>query len=161
MDGTGKGVFQPDEKTTRAMVATVLWRMAGSPVADYAMPFADVSGDAWYAEAVRWAASQGIVEGWTDEATGKQVFAPDNIVTREQFATMLYRYAKLCGKGFTGLWSFRLDFPDVADVSDWALEAISWLVMHGVINGADGKLAPQGSSTRAQVAAMLQRYDTV
>ena len=161
MDGTGKGVFQPDEKTTRAMVATVLWRMAGSPVVNYAMPFADVAAGAWYAEAVRWAASQKIVEGWTDDATGKQVFAPDGVVTREQFATMLYRYAKLSGKGFQGMWSFRLDFPDVGDVSPWATEAMSWMVMNGVINGVDGKLAPRFSSTRAQVAAMLQRYDSV
>ena len=156
MQGPGGGVFQPNETTTRAMVAQVLWNMAGKPVVNAAIPFADVAEGAWYADSVRWAAEKGVVTGWTDE-NGRQVFDPDGKVTREQFAAMLYRYAKTLGKGFTGLWSFRLDFPDAGDVSPWATEAMSWMVMQGVINGMDGRLNPQGVSTRAQVATMIQR----
>ena len=160
MQGPGGGVFQPNETTTRAMVAQVLWNMAGKPVVNAAIPFADVAEGAWYADSVRWAAEKGVVTGWTDES-GKQVFDPEGKVTREQFAAMLYRYAKTLGKGFQGLWSFQLDFPDALDVSPWATEAMSWMVMQGVINGMDGKLNPQGYSTRAQIAAMLQRFDTL
>ena len=161
MQGLGDGIFDPGGTTTRAMAAQLLWNMEGKPAATAAIPFADVAADAWYASAVAWAAENGVVEGWTDAATGKQVFAPDEFVTREQFAAMLYRYAKLHGLGFTGLWSFRLEFPDAADVSDWALEAMSWMVMQGIINGIDGKLVPQGSSTRAQIATMVYRYDAI
>ena len=156
MQGPGGGVFQPNETTTRAMVAQVIWNMAGKPTGNAAIPFSDVAEGAWYADAVRWAAEKGIVTGWTDES-GKQVFDPDGEVTREQFAAMLYRYAKTLGKGFQGLWSFKLDFPDALDVSPWATEAMSWMVMNGVINGMDGLLNPQGVSTRAQVATMIQR----
>ena len=161
MQGLGDGIFDPGGTTTRAMAAQLLWNMEGKPAATAAVPFADVAADAWYASAVAWAAENGVVEGWTDAATGKQVFAPDEFVTREQFAAMLYRYAKLHGLGFTGLWSFQLEFPDAADVSDWAIEAMSWMVMQGIINGIDGKLAPQGSSTRAQIATMVYRYDAI
>jgi hypothetical protein len=160
MQGPGGGVFQPNETTTRAMVAQVIWNMAGKPVVNAAIPFADVAEGAWYADAVRWAAEKGIVTGWTDEG-GRQVFDPEGKVTREQFSAMLYRYAKTLGKGFTGMWSFKLDFPDAGDVSDRAMEAMSWMVMQGIINGMDGKLNPKGFSTRAQIATMLQRFDTL
>ena len=85
------------------------------------------------------------------------VYPTDN-VTREQFAAMLYRYAKLNGEGFTGLWAFQLDFPDAADVAGWADEAMHYWVMEGVINGMGGKLNPQGYATRAQVATMICRF---
>ena len=74
---------------------------------------------------------------------------------------MLYRYAQTQGWGFTGLWSFFLDYPDTADISVWAVEAVSWMVMHGVVNGMDGRLNPKGSSTRAQIATMVYRFDTI
>ena len=159
----GKGsetTFLPGDTVTRAEAATFLYRLAGEPdAAGNAAAFADVEPGAWYAPAVAWAAANGVAEGWTDAATGAQVFAPDEFVTREQFAAMLYRYAKLHGQGFAeGLWSFRLEFPDAADVSDWAVEAVSWMVMQGVVNGVDGKLVPQGSSTRAQIVTMVYRY---
>ena len=85
-------------------------------------------------------------------------FGPNDPITREQMATILYRYAQTKGQGFQGLLSFRLDFPDAGDVSDWATEAMSWMVMNGVINGKDGKLAPGGSASRAEAAAMLMRF---
>ena len=98
----------------------------------------------------------GIVNGFEDGT-----FRPNDPITREQLAAILYRYAQYKGQGFQGLWSFRLDFPDVADVSDWAMEAISWMVMNGIMNGMDGLLQPQGKSTRAQIATMIMRYDAV
>ena len=85
-------------------------------------------------------------------------FGPNDPITREQLAAILYRYAQTKGQGFQGLWSFRLDFPDAGDVSDWATEAMSWMVMQGVINGMDGRLNPQGDATRVQVAAMVHRF---
>ena len=158
MQGYGGGVFAPNGTATRAMAAQILWNMEGRPAAGGGAAFADVAEGAWYADAVRWASAAGIVTGWTDSATGEQRFDPSANVTRAQFAAMLYRYAKLHGEGFTGLWSFRLDFPDVGDVAEWAYEPLCWMVMRGVVNGMDGKLNPQGSATRAQIACMLCRF---
>ncbi len=162
MQGLGDGIFDPDGRTTRGMAATLLWNMEGKPEPTAASTFADVEPDAWYAKAVAWAEEQGIVEGWTDAETGEKVFKPGELVTREAFATMLYRYAsKLYGLGFKGLWAFRLDFPDADQISDWAYEAVCWMVMNGIMNGMDGLLNPQGYSTRAQIATMVYRYDSL
>jgi len=158
MQGYGEGVFAPDGTASRAMTAQLLWNMEGRPEAESGAAFADVAEDAWYADAVRWASGTGIITGWTDSATGEQRFDPDAAVTREQFAAMLYRYAKLHGAGFTEMWSFPLDFPDAGNVAEWAYEPLCWMMMQGVINGMDGMLNPQGSATRAQVASMLSRF---
>jgi len=157
MKGMGDNKFGPNLNVSRAMIAQLLWNMAGNPEPASAAPFGDVAEDAWYAKAVAWAYENGITKG-----TGAG-FEPELDITREQLAVMLYNYAKLLGKGFTGLWSFQLDFPDAGDVSDWATEAISWMVMNGIINGttdAEGNtiLAPQGDATRAQLAAMVHRF---
>ena len=121
------------------------------------MPFNDVTEKDWYAMAVSWAESKGIVTGYGD---GK--FGPNDVLTREQFATILYRYAKMKGLGFTGTWAFQLSFDDASEVSDWAYEAICWMTMQGIINGVgDNKLSPKGSATRAQVATMLMRYEAI
>ena len=157
MNGVGGGRFDPDGTTTRAMVVTMLWRLEGEPEASRAAGFADVPADTWYTEAVAWAAENGIVPGYDADT-----FGPDDPVTREQLATILYRYAKDKGYGFTGFWSFRLDFDDADEVSDWAYEAMCWMVMEGVIQGmGNNKLAPKSNATRAQVAAMLMRYCAV
>ena len=154
MNGTDSTHFTPDGTSSRAMVATILWRMAGEPQVNYAMDFADVSSGTWYTEAVRWAASEGIVTGYSDTK-----FGPDDPVTREQFAVMLYRYAQTLGEGFTGSWSFPLNFPDAAEVSDYAYEALCWMTMENVIQGMeDGGLHPQGTANRAQLATMLMRF---
>ena len=158
MQGYGEGVFSPSGTASRAMTAQILWNMEGRPEAENAVDFADVADSAWYANAVRWASGAGIITGWTDSATGKQLFAPSADVTREQFAAMLYRYAKLRGKGFEDAWTFQLDFPDAGSVSDWAYEPVCWWVKQGVINGMNGLLAPKGNATRAQVASMLFRF---
>ena len=105
MQGMSDGVFAPDVSTSRAMLVTVLWRLEGKPVVNYLMTFEDVDSDAWYAEAVRWAASEGIVKGYSDT-----VFAPDDNITREQLAALFYRYEQYKGGGFTGAWMFLLDF---------------------------------------------------
>ena len=117
------------------------------------MPFSDVKESDWYAKAVSWAESLGIVNGYEDGT-----FRPGDPITREQLAAILYRYAQYKGQGFQGLWSFKLDFPDAGDVSDWATEAVSWMVMNGVVGGKDGFLAPGGNASRAEAAAMLQRF---
>ena len=154
MQGTGADTFDPDMTASRAMIAATLWRLEGEPVVNYAMSFTDVAQDAWYAEAVRWAASEGIVLGY-----GDGTFAPNDTITREQLATMLYRYEQYKGGGFVGAWMFRMDYTDIADVSEWAYEAMCYMSMHKIITGKpDGCLDPKGEASRAEVAVMLQRY---
>ena len=153
MNGVSEDRFAPNDNTTRAMVVTMVWRMEGEPEGG-TNPFSDVPADAWYAPAVCWAAENSVVNG-----TSKTTFSPNTPVTREQLAAILYRYAQAQGKGFTGAWAFPLDFSDAADVSDYADEAMHWMVMQGVITGMpDGTLAPKGNATRAQIAAMFQRF---
>ena len=154
MDGMGGGVFAPGGAVSRAMVAQVLWKLAGSPVVNYALPFTDMGSGAWYTEAVRWAASARLVQGYEDGT-----FRPENPVTRQELATMLYRWARTKGLGYDGdLWAFRLDFTDAAEVSDWADEAVHWMVQSGVLNGrGEGLLAPGGAAARAELAAILHR----
>ena len=118
------------------------------------MQYGDVPAGKWYTEAVRWATSEGIVEGY-----GNGKFGPSDPITREQLFTMLYHYEQRNGGGFTGAWMFRLDFADVADVSDWAYEAICWCSMNGIVEGkGNGVLDPKGKATRAEAAAMLMRF---
>ena len=154
MNGVSEDTFAPDDATTRAMVVTMLWLLAGEPASSAAAPFTDVSGDDWYAGAVAWAAESGATSG-----TGADTFSPNAPVTREQLAAILYRYAQAQGKGFEGAWMFLLDYPDADQVSDWADEAMHWMTMNGVITGmGDGTLAPQDNATRAQIATMFMRF---
>ncbi len=156
MDGTAANTFSPLMATNRAMVVTILWRLEGSPVVNYAMNFGDVADGTWYTEAVRWAASENIVKGYSDTA-----FAPGDTVTREQLATILYRYLQRTGGGFQGDWAFPLDYADAHQVSGWAGEAMAWCTMKGLINGVGGNLLnPQGSATRAEVAQILLNLST-
>ncbi len=155
--GTDATHFSPSNLCSRAETVTFLWRAEGSPEPNTTVnPFEDVDASAYYYKAVLWAAENGITYG-----TDATHFSPDLPTTREQFATFLYRCAKMHGKGFTGMWSFKLDFPDADDVSPWALEAMSWMVMNGVVNGMDGKLNPQGNAQRAHVVSMLYRYENL
>ncbi|MBO4787561.1 MAG: S-layer homology domain-containing protein [Lachnospiraceae bacterium] len=157
MNGYGGGKFGPNDTTSRAMIVTMLHRFEDEPTVDYDMDFTDVEDGKWYTEAIRWAAANGIVNGYGD---GR--FGPNDELTREQLATILYRYAKLKGQGFTGTWAFPLTFDDASVVSDWAYEAMCWMTMNGVINGVgDNKLSPKGSATRAQVATMLMRFEAI
>ena len=154
MNGMGGGIFAPNGNLSRAMLVTILWRLEGKPAVNYAMTFEDVDAESWYTEAVRWAASEEIVLGYDAES-----FGPNDNITREQLATILYRYEQYKGGGFVGAWMFRMDYVDLADVSDWAYEAMCWMNMNGIVNGKPGKiLDPKGTATRAEAAAMLNRY---
>ena len=149
MDGTSATTFEPNGTMTRAMLVTILWRMEGEPVVNYLMPFTDVDGGAWYAEAVRWAASEGIVTGVSDTS-----FAPNAEITREQLAAILHRYA-----GEPATAANLAGYADGASVSAYAVDAMRWCVEHGIITGTTAAtLEPQGTATRAQAAAMLMRF---
>lgn len=152
MTGTSETTFEPAVSTTRGMIVSVLHRLAGSPAADDA-GFSDVADSAWYAEAVNWAASEGIVGGF-----GEGSFRPDSAITREQMASILYRYATYKGMDV----SARADLSGYADadqIGEWAYEVMSWANAEGLLNGVTADtLQPQGNATRAQVAAILQRF---
>lgn len=157
MSGYGDGIFAPDDNTSRAMVAMILWNMEGRPSSNYQLAFSDVNAGAWYAEAVRWAAENGIVKGYSED-----IFAPDDNITREQLSAILYRYAQKNGEGFKGAWMFKLDYSDAANVSDWAYESVCWMTMNGIVNGyTDGRFAPGDKATRAQIATMVMRFCTL
>ena len=157
MEGTGADTFSPDAAVTRGQAVTILWRMAGSPVVNFAMNFSDVTEDTWCAEAIRWAASEGIARGFADGSFGQDVY-----VSREQLAAFLYREVQHQGGGFTGMWYFPLNYPDIQELSAFADEAMHWCVMTGVLQGtADGRLAPKATTDRAQLSAILHRYLTV
>lgn len=154
MTGVSESEFAPDGTATRGQIVTILWRLAGSPVVNYAMRYADMDEGAWYGEAVRWAASTGVVTGYSESS-----FGPNDAITREQLAAILYRYVKTQGQGFTGMWYFPLRYDDAASISSWADEAMHWCVMKGLLNGtSETTLSPQLTATRAQLAAILQRF---
>lgn len=150
--GTDAVHFSPDASCTRAQLVAFLWRAAGSPVVNYAMNFNDVDGGAYYAEAVRWAASEKVVEGTTAET-----FAPDAAVTRAQMVTMLYRFAKAQGMDTTQGGMAIREFDDFDAVPAYALEAMDWAVNAGVLKGDNNRLLPQDNCTRAQIVTMLYR----
>ena len=150
--GTDAVHFSPDASCTRAQLVTLLWRAAGSPVVNYAMNFNDVDSGAYYAEAVRWAASEKVVEGTTAET-----FAPDAAVTRAQVVTMLYRFAKAQGMDTTQGGMAIREFDDFDAVPAYALEAMDWAVNAGVLKGDNNRLLPQDNCTRAQIVTMLYR----
>lgn len=154
MDGVDASLFAPGSTLTRAMLVTILWRMADEPVVNYYLPFSDVSGGTWYAEAVRWAASEGIVNGVTDT-----LFSPGSAVTREQFAAILYRFAESRGTGLSAGGTALSGFADSGRISAYALTPMTWAVSSGLIEGDEaGALSPQAGATRAQATAMLMRF---
>lgn len=151
MNGMSATTFEPETQMNRAMLVTVLWRYAGAPI-DGGNTFSDVEDGQWYTDAIAWAAHNGIVNGVAENR-----FDPNGTITREQLATILYRYAKSSGLDVSSRDTLAA-FPDTAQISSWASDAISWAVAEGLINGADGKLMPQGNATRAQVATILMRF---
>lgn len=144
--------FAPGNNCSRAQLVTFLWRASGSPVVNYAMDFTDVDADAYYAEAVRWAASLGIVTGY-----GNGLFGADDNITREQMTVMLYRYTETSGGDITQGGMEAFEFADWEQVSDYAGAAMQWAVNAGIINGIDGKLMPASNCTRAQIVTMMYR----
>lgn len=154
MNGTGSG-FTPAGLTTRGMVVTVLWRLAGEPAPEEACPFADVSADSYCAEAVTWAAENGIVTG-----VNETVFLPEISISREQFATILYRYLVNYrdDAGAVGELSGKLDYGDAAEISVYARDAMEWACGTGLLRGANGLLMPGANAARSQTAAILHRF---
>lgn len=151
MDGVSYYRFAPDATITRGMVVTMLWRMAGEPY-EAAAGFTDVAAGRYYTTAVAWAARNGIVEGMT--AT---TFAPDQAITREQLASILYRYAKWLG--FSGYGSDISGYTDAGKVSSYAYDAMSWAVRTGVVTGTSARvLDPQGTASRAAAAQMFMNF---
>ena len=153
MLGTSKTLFSPHGTATRGMMATILWRMEGSPVPKGKNSFTDVEAGKWYADAITWTAENGIFAGY-----GKDKFGPDDPITREQLAAIFYRYAYY--KGYDLTVKGNLDtFKDADKITDYAKTAMQWAVGSGLVKGKSGNLLdPQGTATRAEIAAMLHRF---
>ena len=152
MSGTGEGTFSPDLPTSRGMLVTILYRLAGSPDAGSAS-FTDVAPGQWYADGVAWASANGVVSGYTDGS-----FRPNDTITREQMAAILYQSARLQGKLDSGRADLSI-FADVDDLSAYAKEPMSWAVAQGLFSGVSADmLAPGGSTTRAQAAVILTAF---
>ena len=154
MEGTTDTTFAPTMNLTRSMIAQVLYNLEERPEAPGAAGFTDVAAGAWYADAVNWAAARGIVKGYDTGA-----FGPEDSVTREQLAAILYRYAQAKGYDTTQGGMAVREFSDSASISDWAQEAMAWAVNAQVLSGkGNGVLDPQGTATRAEVAQMLMNF---
>ena len=153
MGGTGEGRFSPDLTTSRAMIVTILYRLEGSPAVSGGATFSDVAAGGWYADAVAWASANGIVTGYANGS-----FGPDDTITREQMAAILYRYARYKGQDLSA--QAGLDsYADAAQVSAYAADAMEWAVGSGLITGTSATtLSPAGSATRAQAAVILARF---
>lgn len=153
MEGTSTTTFAPSLTTTRSMVTTILWRAEGQPQKDYTISYPDVEENTWYTQAICWGTAEDIVKGYGD---GR--FGPDDFITREQMATILYRYATY--KGYDMSASDDLSaFSDADQTGSWALDAVKWAVGSGLLNGKDGgRLDPLGLASRAEVATILMRF---
>lgn len=145
--------FDPNGDCTRAQMVTFLWRAVGEPKVDYTVDFTDVTPDLYYADAVCWAASLGIVKGYSND-----IFGGNYLVTREQTAAILFRFAESCGIDVSvGENTNILSYTDALKISEYAVPAIQWAVGSGIMQGADGKLMPADSCTRAQIVTLLYR----
>ncbi len=173
--------FAPDNEVTRGMMVTVLWRLAGSPEIDYEdlmcqneyWLLSDIPENAYYETAALWAKATGIMEGYPvpydpqDPPTGLEVyeFRPENVLTREQLATVLYRYAKWAGIKLPEISTPDTPFPDNDSVSSWAQESMTWCtstsLIHGTTQNGITLLAPKNSTTRAQLATILMRFTSL
>ena len=155
MNGVDDKNFAPEDAMTRAMFVTVLYRMDGEPAVEQKAGFADVAEGSYYAAAVDWAAKNGIVNGVSETS-----FDPDAAITREQMAAILYRYAQSKSIDVSvGENTNILSYVDVQQASEYAIPALQWAVGAGVLNGKNGgRLAPTGTATRAEIAAIMQRW---
>lgn len=155
MSGYGNGLFGPEDNLSRAQLCQIIYNLEGQPAATGGSTFTDVADGAWYADAVTWAAENGIVGGY-----GGGLFGPEDNITREQLAAILYRYAQVKGYDVSvGEDTNILSYADALDVSEWAIPAMQWACGSGVIEGVtEATLVPGGTATRAQVATMLIRF---
>ena len=159
MVGTGAGTFSPGMNCSRAQIVQILYNLSGDKTdySRYYLPFTDVAPGAWYYDAVAWAYFNNVVSG-----TSETTFAPNDVITREQMAVILYGYTAEFAPEFTGNAASLDTFPDAGSVANWAYAAMSWAVGNGLISGMGSGgvsyLAPQGSATRAQASAIIMRY---
>ena len=159
MVGTGAGTFSPGMNCSRAQIVQILYNLSGDTTdyGNYYLPFTDVAPGAWYYDAVAWAYFNNVVSG-----TSETTFAPNDVITREQMAVILYGYTAEFAPEFTGNAASLNTFPDAGSVANWAYAAMSWAVGNGLISGMGSGgvsyLAPQGSATRAQASAIIMRY---
>ena len=161
MNGTSNTTFSPNDTTSRSMIVTILYRLAGSPdlpESNWGYPYADVDASVYYSTPVYWARMNDLVTGYSDTQ-----FGPDDAITREQMAAILYRYAENLelDTDTDFIPDKYYDFPDYKTVSRYAANAMSWCVNKGIINGSNGKLNPQGTATRAEVATMLMNAESI
>lgn len=152
MMGTSSTLFSPNEAATRAMLATILWRMEGSPAPKSSAGYSDVPTGQWYSDAIAWATEKSIFEGY-----GNGTFGPNDPITREQLAAIFYRYASHKGYDTSAVGSLE-QFSDKDKASSWALDALKWAIGSGLMNGKGDTLDPTGTATRAEIAAMLHRF---
>ena len=154
INGVSDNLFAPNQNLSRGMLVTILYRMDGEKAVTNASAFSDVVKDSWYEKAVNWAAANGIVYGYDD---GR--FGPNDMVTRQQMAAILWRYAQYKGLDVAANGAVLPDFPDRNEIATWAGEAVSWAYSRGVMTGkTGGKLDPNGNATRAEAAVMLYRF---
>ena len=161
MNGTSNTTFSPNTTTSRGMIVTILYRLAGSPdmpESNWGYPYADVDAAAYYSTPVYWARMNDLVTGYSDTQ-----FGPDDTITREQLTAILYRYADYLGLDTDTdfIPDKYYDFPDYKTVSRYAANAMSWCVNKGIVNGSNGKLNPQGTATRAEVATILMNAEGI
>ncbi len=154
MTGTGNGKFSPETETTRGMIVQILYNLAGKPETT-AVSYQDVNPTAYYANAVSWASTVAVANG-----TGSGKFSPEDNMTREQLVVMLYGFEKQFGAGgYTGDWTPVTSYTDSDSISSWAVEAMAWCVDMGIIAGMpNGKIAPQSTALRGEVAQMLLNF---
>ena len=154
MNGIETDTFGPYENITRGMFVTVLHRMENQPKTDMTnFGFTDVPEGFYYREAIGWASANGVVNGYTDTE-----FAPDQIITREQMAAMIYRYVVSKGMGPVGSWMINLDYNDVSSISDYAFEAVTYNKIIGIMSGDDNNnFNPQTAANRAEASLVFQR----
>ena len=154
MSGTSATIFAPSTQLSRAMMVQILYNLEDRPAAAESAAFTDVAADAWYADAVNWAAGAGIVSGY-----GNGKFGPDDLITREQMANMLYYYAQWAGLEPSAGADALQGFQDAGQVSSWASDAVSWAVSSGLISGTGNQtLAPTATATRAEVAQIMMAF---
>ena len=153
MSGYGDGRFGPGDTTSRAMIAQILYNLEGKPAYSGMLNYTDVDANDWYAAAIRWANAESIIDGY-----GNHLFGPNDVLTREQLVTILYRYAKSKGVNVSGQTSLT-GYHDAASVSGWAEDAMQWAVAAGIITGkGHGTLDPKGNATRSEIATIMMRY---